>query len=170
MAMYEKRTSTMYTTFFGGISRYQWDPASRTFTEFPKVGTKSTPVYLDGMEWSDQISTVSCVMPPGAGHPPGGSSRASGLVGAGEGAFIPAILMAVVMALQLEYSAIRNALESDTEIGYIYGGIRAYPYRFPYNKSAQPYNSGGVPTKPSDIILKVYLRRSAGPSTAESTH
>ncbi|MGC2657451.1 MAG: hypothetical protein WA324_05710, partial [Bryobacteraceae bacterium] len=62
-----------------------------------------------------------------------------------------------------------DALESDAGIGYIYGGIRAYPYRFPYNKTAQPYNSGGVPTKPSDMILKVYLRRAVGPSTAEST-
>ena len=118
MAMYEKRTSTMYTTFFGGISRYQWDPASRTFTEFPKVGTKSTPVYLDGMEWSDQISTVSCVMPPGAGHATEAVHPASlpAFVGA-EGVFIPDPNLARAATgtdiLDLD------ALESDAKNGYI---------------------------------------------------
>jgi hypothetical protein len=31
-------------------------------------------------------------------------------------------------------------------VGYIYGGIHAFPYQFPYNKGAVPYNSGAVPT------------------------
>jgi hypothetical protein len=50
--------------------------------------------------------------------------------------------------------------QSKTFVGYIYGGIRAYPYQFPYLKTAQPHNSGTVPSKPSDLILKVYVRPS----------
>jgi hypothetical protein len=41
--------------------------------------------------------------------------------------------------------------------GYLYGGIRALPKQFPYTDEAQEYTSGNVPTKPSDMILKVYV-------------
>ena len=41
--------------------------------------------------------------------------------------------------------------------GYIYGGIRASPKQFPYTDNAPYYTSGNVPTKPSDVILKVYV-------------
>src|SRR5260370_10353984 len=40
--------------------------------------------------------------------------------------------------------------------GYIYGGIRAFPKQFPYTDDAPSYSSGNVPTKPSDLTLKVY--------------
>ena len=45
-----------------------------------------------------------------------------------------------------------------TFVGYIYGGIQASPYRFPYLKSSEPYNAGTVPTEPSGMILKVYVQ------------
>jgi len=41
--------------------------------------------------------------------------------------------------------------------GYIYGGIRAFPKQFPYTNESPEYTSGNVPTKPSDLILKVYV-------------
>ena len=41
--------------------------------------------------------------------------------------------------------------------GYLFGGIRAYPKQFPYTDEAPEYTSGNVPTKPSDVILKVYI-------------
>ena len=46
-----------------------------------------------------------------------------------------------------------------TLVGYIYGGIHAFPYQFPYNKGAASYNSGATPSKPSEMILKVYVQR-----------
>ena len=46
--------------------------------------------------------------------------------------------------------------QTKTMVGYLYGGIRAFPYRFPYNKNSTPYNAGTVPTQPSDLILKVF--------------
>ena len=44
-----------------------------------------------------------------------------------------------------------------TLVGYIYGGIQAFPYRFPYLKTSEPYNTGAVPTQPRPSILKVYV-------------
>ena len=44
-----------------------------------------------------------------------------------------------------------------TLIGYIYGGIRAFPREFPYLESSPSYSAGNVPTKPNDMILAVYV-------------
>jgi hypothetical protein len=41
--------------------------------------------------------------------------------------------------------------------GYLYGGIRAFPKQFPYTDESPEYTSGNVPTKLSDLILKVYV-------------
>ncbi len=157
LLLYSKASQTMHTTLFGGISRHNWNPATGAFVENPKVGDKSASVYLDGMQWSDQISTVSRVMASGADQTvetvqPG---TLPAFVGA-EAVFIPLPNIARARA----GSAILD-LDSlpagKTLVGYIYGGIRAYPYQFPYNKGAAPYNSGAAPSKPSDMILKVFV-------------
>jgi len=44
-----------------------------------------------------------------------------------------------------------------TLVGYIFGGIRAYPKEFPYLEGSRSYSSGNVPTGASDLILAVYL-------------
>jgi hypothetical protein len=44
-----------------------------------------------------------------------------------------------------------------TLIGFLYGGVRAYPREFPYHDDSPLYNSGNVPTKASDLILAVYV-------------
>jgi hypothetical protein len=41
--------------------------------------------------------------------------------------------------------------------GYLFGGIRAFPKEFPYTEEARDYTSGNVPTRPNDMILKVYV-------------
>jgi hypothetical protein len=46
-----------------------------------------------------------------------------------------------------------------TLVGYLYGGIQAFPLRFPYTRTAESYNSGAVPSRPSESILKVYVQR-----------
>jgi hypothetical protein len=48
-------------------------------------------------------------------------------------------------------------VEPELWLVYIYGGIRAFPYQFPYNKTAAPYRAGTVPTRASELILKVYF-------------
>jgi hypothetical protein len=157
LLIYDKSGETMYTTLFGGISPYFWNAAAGTFVENPRVGTKVEVKYLDGLQWSDQISTIERVMATGkektgeAVHP----ALLPAFVGAGA-VFIaaPGMARAELEAGILDLEALRGAR---TLVGYIYGGIRAFPYQFPYNKTATPYSSGTVPTRPSELILKVYV-------------
>jgi hypothetical protein len=158
LLMYDRTAETMYSTFFGGISRFWWDSTSGAFVENAKIGTKSEASYLDGMQWSDQISTIRTVMAAGREetselvHP----GFLAGFLGTGA-VFIPTPELARAHAgtniLDLE-----RLPRTRTMVGYIYGGIRAFPYRFPYNKTSTPYNSGTIPTSPSDLILRVYVQ------------
>ena len=155
LSMYSDVTKVMYTTFFGGISRFAWNPAKHAFEENRIVGGKSDSTYLDGLQWSEQISTIQ--------------RSAAGTTESVHVNSLPAFLgTGAVFILAPEISraqsdtdivALDSLPEGETFVGYIYGGIRAYPYRFPYLKSATPYNSGAVPSKPSDMILKVYVER-----------
>ncbi len=158
LLLYDKSAQTMYTTFFGGISRFSWDPATRDFRENPRVGSKTEQVYLDGMQWSDQISTIRKVMAPGREETGEivQSRLLPGFLGAGA-AFIPApgIRRAHPDTDILDFDALPGG---KTLVGYVFGGIQAFPYSFPYLKTAKPYNAGAVPTRPSEQILKVYLQ------------
>jgi hypothetical protein len=42
-------------------------------------------------------------------------------------------------------------------VGYLYGGIQAFPKHFPYREDSPTYRPGTVPTRPSNMILKVYV-------------
>jgi hypothetical protein len=154
LVMYNTAATTMYTTFFGGISRFSWNPLRQVFEENPKVGSKTDSTYLDGLQWSDQISTIrkrenetfEIV------HP----ASLPAFVGAGA-VFIPSPDLARARP-GTDILSFEPLQGTRTFVGYIYGGIRAYPYRFPYLKTAPRYNAGAVPTKISDLILKVYVR------------
>jgi hypothetical protein len=169
LLMYDRSAETMYATFFGGISRFSWDPASAAFAGNPRIGNKTEATYLDGMQWSDQISTIRTVMAGGREgttefvHP----GFLPGFLGTGA-VFIPTpdVARAHPGANILDLEKLSRA---KTLVGYIYGGIRAYPYRFPYSKTATPYNAGTIPTKPSDLILRVYVQAQSH-SGASSTH
>jgi hypothetical protein len=158
MVIYDRAAETMYSTFFGGISRFWWDTASAAFVESSRVGNKSEATYLDGMQWSDQISTIRTVLAAGREETtelvqPG---FLPGFLGTGA-VFIPVpeIARAHPGASILDLEKLPR---SKTMVGYIYGGIKAFPYRFPYNKSSTPYNAGTVPTSPSESILRVYVQ------------
>ena len=161
MLMYDPAAETMYTTFFGGISRFWWDPASAAFVENAKVGSKSEATYLDGMQWSDQISTIRTALGGGREettelvHP----RFLPGFLGTGA-VFIPApdVSRAQPGVNIIDFARLPR---TKTLVGYIYGGIRAFPYRFPYNKDSTPYNAGTIPTQPSDLILRVYVQAQA---------
>jgi len=155
LSLYDKTAGTMYTTLFGGISRYQWDGVR--FAENPKSGSKSDSTYLDGLQWSDQISILQRVMTPGREQTTETveSKSMTAFVGA-NATFIPVEGLAKAHPATdiLDIAPLRG---TRTFVGYLYGGIQAKPYRFPYNKSAQPQNSGVVPTTTNGLILKVYL-------------
>ena len=158
LLMYDRPTETMYTTFFGGISRHSWDRVAERFVENEITGSKHGPVYLDGMQWSDQISTVRRAMSAGNRDTSEFVHTAPlpGFLGT-DAVFIPAADVARAHSGTdiLDMNALRG---KRVFVGYLYGGIQASPYHFPYLKTAKPYNSGVVPTKPSEYILKVYVQ------------
>jgi hypothetical protein len=155
LVIYDKAAQTMYTTFFGGISRYSWDRSVGDFRDNPKVGGKTEQTYLDGMQWSDQISTIRKVMAPGKEETSEvvQPNLLPGYLGT-DAVFIPAPEVRRDGSI-LDLDALRG---TRTLVGYIFGGIQAFPYSFPYLKSSKPYNAGSVPTRPSEQILKVYVQ------------
>ncbi len=155
LAIYDKAAQTMYTTFFGGISRYSWDASAGDFRDNPKVGGKTEQIYLDGMQWSDQISTIRKVMAPGKQETNEvvQPNLLPGYLGT-DAVFIPAPGVRREGSI-LDLDALRG---TRTLVGYIFGGVQAFPYSFPYLKSSKPYNAGSVPSRPSEQILKVYIQ------------
>lgn len=152
LLMYDPGSTTMYTTLFGGIGRYQWDAVKSAFVENAKTGEKADAVYYDGLQWSDQISTL--VHRGSSTEEFVETKTLPGYVGA-DAVFIPRpdLANAAPGADILDLSK----LQSRTFVGYIYGGIKASPYQFPYTKTSRPYTSGSAPTVVSNSILKVYV-------------
>lgn len=154
LLLYDRSSNTMYTTFFGGISRWLWNYEKSQFEAAPLVGDKTKDTYFDGLQWIDQISTLvrqgrqttEFVQP---------SNRLPGAMGA-EAVFFPLDSLQEVRSgtkiLDAEQFRGKRILA-----GYIYGGIRAYPHQFPYRDDSPAYRPGAVPTKPSDAVLKVYV-------------
>jgi hypothetical protein len=153
LRLFDPASKTMYTSFFGGISRWTWDDKTKTFAPAELVGDKTTPVYFDGMPWIDWVSTLAqgqkaiweIVQP----------AKLPGFVGT-SAAFLPVAGLAKIRedADVFDLAPLRG---KRTLVGYIYGGIRAHPKEFPYLEASRPYNSGNVATVPNDLILAVYL-------------
>jgi hypothetical protein len=155
LLMYSEAAKTMYTTFFGGISRYSWNALEDSYLENPVIGSKSDSRYSDGLQWSDQISTIR-KNETGASEMVH-SQPLPAFLGT-DAVFIPNRELARAYP-NTDILALDNLKDTRMFVGYIYGGIRAFPYQFPYLKTAPPHNSGAVPSKPSDMILKVYIVR-----------
>ena len=154
MLLYDPESISMYTTFFGGISRWRWSDKQHRFFEAPMAGDKTMQTgYFDGMPWINEISTLVRT---------GGKltefvqqdRRLPGYVGT-NAAFLPAAGLKKISEdaiLDLRQFRGKRMLA-----GYIFGGIRAFPKEFPYTDEAPEYSSGNIPAKPSDLILKVYV-------------
>jgi hypothetical protein len=154
LLLYDPDASAMYTTLFGGISRWRWNDKTKQFEKAPTVGDKSKQTdYLDGMPWIDQISTL--VRKGGAMSEVVNLDRLPGYLGT-NAAFIPAAGLKKIREDANIYD-LRQFQGKRVLAGYLFGGIRAYPKQFPYTDEAPEYTSGNVPTKPSDVILKVYV-------------
>lgn len=155
LLMFDPDSSTMYTTFFGGISRWTWNYATGQFEKAPLAGDRNKDArYLDGLPWIDHISTLArgprqtfeFVQP---GH------RLPAYVGT-NAAFLPVAGLKRVREDAAIYD-LRQLRGKRVLLGYLYGGIRAVPRQFPYTDDAPYYTSGNVPTSPSDLVLKVYV-------------
>jgi hypothetical protein len=155
LLLYDPESPAMYTTFFGGISRWRWNDAARRFQLAPTLGDKAPHTsYLDGLPWIDEISTLA--------RSKGRTvefvqqdNRLPGFLGA-NAAFLPAEGLKKIREDANIYD-IRQFRGKRVLAGYLYGGIRAFPKQFPYTDDAPEYTSGNIPTKPSDMVLKVYI-------------
>jgi hypothetical protein len=154
MLMFDPASSEMYTTFFGGISRWTWNYSTSKFEQGVLAGKKSNESgYLDGMPWIDHISTL--VRTSQQTYEFVQSNRLPSYLGT-NAAFIPSPGLKEVMEGTGIFD-IGQFRGKRVLAGYLYGGIRAAPKQFPYTDDAPYYTSGNVPTKPSDVILKVYV-------------
>ena len=154
LLLFDPGSGTMYSTFFGGISRWTFNYAKQEFEIAALVGDKTKPVYFDGLQWIDHIttlvrgpeSTYEAVQP---------TSRLAGYLGT-NAAFIPAAGLKRIRA-DVDIFDIGPLRGKRVLMGYLYGGIRAFPREFPYRDDSPLYSSGNVPTKTSDMIIAVYV-------------
>jgi len=154
LAFFDPDSNTMLTTFFGGISRWNWNEDRAEFQAAPRVGSKSEAVYFDGLQWIDQMTTLvrgpqetyEVVQP---------SNRLPGYLGT-NAAFLPAPGMERIRP-EAEVFDLRPLRGKRVLAGYIYGGIRAFPKEFPYRDDSRPYHSGNIPTRSSEMIVAVYI-------------
>lgn len=155
MLLYDPESFAMYTTFFGGISRWRWNDATRQFVVAPLLGDRTQPNgYFDGLPWINEISTLirsSGKLVEFVQH----DNRLPGYVGA-NGAFLSAAGLKRIRD-DAPIFDLRQFRGKRILAGYLFGGIRAFPKEFPYTEEARDYPSGTVPTRPNDMILKVYV-------------
>jgi hypothetical protein len=154
MLLFDRESSTMFTTFFGGISGWVWNDATGSFDLSPRTGDKTKSVYFDGLTWINRMSTLvrssketyEVVQPV---------NRMTGYIGT-NAAFLPAAGLRRIRedAPIFDLHALRG---KRTLLGYLYGGIRATPRQFPYLEDSPAYRSGNVPTVTNDLIIAVYL-------------
>jgi len=154
LALFDPDSKTMLTTFFGGISRWNWNEAHAEFQAAPRIGTKSEAVYFDGLQWIDQITTLvrgphetyEVVQP---------SNRLAAYLGT-NAAFLPAPGLERIRR-DADVFDLKPLRGKRMLVGYIYGGIRAFPREFPYRDDSPAYHSGNVPTRSSEMIVAVYI-------------
>jgi hypothetical protein len=155
LLLYDPASSAMYTTFFGGISRWRWNDGAHKFEQAPILGDKTKQTdYLDGMPWINEISTLARIKGKSFEFVQQ-DNRLPGYVGT-NAAFLPAPGLTRIHE-KVDIFDLRQFRGKRVFAGYIYGGIRAFPKQFPYTDESPEYTSGNVPTKPSDMILKVYV-------------
>ena len=154
LLLFDPDSHTMYTTFFGGISRWTWDYRKKRAEIAPLVGDKTKPDYFDGMEWIDHITTL-IRGPHGTYEAVQPSERLAAYIGT-NAAFLPADGL-IRIREDADVFDLRPLRGKRILAGYLYGGIRAFPREFPYLDESPLYHSGNVPTKASDMILAVYI-------------
>jgi hypothetical protein len=155
LLLYDPESSVMYTTFFGGISRWRWNDATRQFVQAPLSGDKTQPGgYFDGLPWINEITTLARSKGKLAEFVQQ-DRRLPGYVGA-NAAFLPVAGLKKIRENAPIFD-LRQFRGKRVLAGYLFGGIRAFPKEFPYTEDARDYTSGNIPTRPNDMILKVYV-------------
>ena len=154
MQLYDPDSFGMYTTFFGGISRWRWSDSGGQFVAAPVTGDKTRRTgYLDGMPWINEITTL--VQNGSTTFEFVQKNRLPGYLGT-NAAFLAADGLKQVRE-DADIFDLRQFRGKRVLAGYLFGGIRAFPKQFPYTDDAPDYTSGTVPAKASDLILKIYV-------------
>jgi hypothetical protein len=155
MRLYDPDSSAMYTTFFGGISRWRWNDAKRQFLQAPVSGDKTSQTdYFDGMPWINEITTLvqnGATMFEFVQQ----DNRLPGYIGT-NAAFLPVDGLKKIRE-DADIFDLRQFRSKRALAGYLIGGIRAFPKEFPYTEKARDYTSGTVPARANNLILKVYV-------------
>ncbi len=154
-SLFDPDSHTMYTTFFGGISRWIWDYRKKQAALAPLAGDKKTPIYFDGMEWIDHITTLirgthgtyEAIQP---------TERLAAYIGT-NAVFIPSGDLRKIRA-DADVFDLKPLRGKRIFAGYLYGGIRAFPREFPYLDQSPLYHAGNVPTRANDLVIAVYIR------------
>ena len=154
LLMFDPDSHTMYTTFFGGISRWRWDYREQRAEIAPLVGNKTEQVYLDGMEWIDHITTL-IRSPDATLEAVQPNERLPAYIGA-NGTFFPVDGLPRIRE-DADVFDLKPLRGKRILVGYLYGGIRAFPREFPYLDESPRYRSGNVPTKANDTLVAVYV-------------
>lgn len=160
--LFDKSSSTMYTTLFGGISQNYWDAATKSL-KHDALDLKSG---VDGLPFVNSVSTLrmstttdtgSQYLHAGESFPPSSSipscSGTSAPYGGAQAAFVIAsgVPQATDGVVQL------NSITSPTLIGYVVGGIAATaPYPSSHGTSCASstiYQVTLNPTRPSNTVL-----------------
>lgn len=122
LRLFDRQTRTMYTTFFGGISRYTYDRDERRFVIAPKQGKLGDPDFLDGVPWIDTITTLvrdgNGVHREHAHH----EAQLPALMGANS-RFVP-IARTYAAYKELDHGILdMRAIARRTQVGWLVGGI-----------------------------------------------
>lgn len=155
LSLFDPDSGDMHTTFFGGISGNLWSPDKQAFEPAPREGDRASTHYRDGMQWIDRITTLTVTRDGAHVEVVQPASRLAGYVGA-NAVFLPAPGLARLRP-EAEIFDLRALRGRRTLVGYIFGGIRAFPRQFPYHDNSPEYRSGNVPTRASELILAVYI-------------
>lgn len=170
--LFDKSSSTMYTTLFGGISQNYWDAATKTLKHDPldlKSGVDGLPFInsVSTLKMSTTTDTGSQYLHVGESFPPASSipscSGTSAPYGGAQAAFVIAtgVPQATDGVVQL------NGITSPAVIGYVVGGIAATA---PYPSSQGTSCASGTlyqvtlnPTLPTNTVLLAPIAASPPP-------
>lgn len=155
----------MLTTFFGGISGWLWNDEKSGFVPAPREGEKSSASYKDGLQWIDRITTIARNRDGSHIEMVQAENRLGAYVGA-NAVFLPVVGLAKIRPDADVYD-LRPLKGKRVLVGYLFGGIRAFPKQFPYRDDSADYRSGNVPTRASELVLAVYMTASKPAAISE---
>lgn len=171
--LFDNRGGTIYTTFFGGISQYYWDDATKSLKRDPLNLNKDVKNPKDGLPFINSISTLKTptandtgvqYLHTGQAFPPASAaqtcSNAPAPYGGTETKFVIAsgVPTATDGVLQL------NAINGTSVVGYMVGGI-ASTAMYPNGATCASGTFYQVTLNPTQPTSTVQLQ---APATQES--